>query len=87
MDPTGNIKMIETKYKGRPLGIVTMYRPQKVEGPLRVHTQAVNMICCRILMEEPINVAEFLYDELEDMVEKIREGGGSIVIGGDSNEE
>ena len=43
-DPTGNIRMTEITYKEKPLGIVTMYKPQKVDRPMRVNTQAVNWI-------------------------------------------
>ena len=87
VDPTGNIRLTETKYKGKSLGIFTFYCPQKAEGPMRVHTQAVNAIRSKGLMQEPIDVTKFLYDELERMVERFRTRGGSVIIGGDFNEE
>ena len=63
-------------YNGHPLAIVTMYKPRKVEGPMRVHTQAINRIRRGKLMQEPIDVTEYLYDELEERVEKFREKEG-----------
>ena len=82
VDPTGNIRLTETEYRDNPLGIFTVYRPQKANGPMRVHTQAVNRIRRKGLMEEPIDVKKFLYDTLERMVETFREERGSIIIGG-----
>ena len=79
--------MTETVYRGRPLAIITMYRPIKAEGPTRVHTQAINKIRAKGLQNEPINVTKFLYEELEQLVGRFRENGGSIVVGGDFNEE
>ena len=86
-DPTGNIRVTETMYKGKPLAIITMYRPNKAEGPMRVYTQAINQIRRKKLMQEPIDVTKYLYDELERRVENFRNKGGSVIIGGDFNEE
>ena len=86
-DPTGNIRMTETSYKGKPLAIITVYRPHKAEGPMRVYTQAKNKIRRMKLMREPIDVTRYIYDELERRIEDFREKGGSVIIGGDFNEE
>ena len=63
VDLMGNIRLVEAEYRGT-LGIFTLYRPQKVDGPTQVHTQAVNRIRQTELMEELIHVEKFLYDDI-----------------------
>ena len=36
--------MTETKYREKALAIIGMYKPHTIEGPMRIHTQAINRI-------------------------------------------
>ena len=86
-DPTCNVQLAECKVGNRTIGIVTAYIPWKAEGPMRIHTQCLNRIRALKLKEEPIDVRAFIYEQIETMSQKVLDGGGDLIIGGDFQEE
>ena len=58
--PTCNLQLTEMTVQAIKLGIITVYVPQKANGPMRIHTQCVNQIRELSLRDEPVNDKDYV---------------------------